>query len=168
MRKYVFSPINNQNGAALILVLTMLAVLMILCVFALDNSTLEVKIANNDRAAKQALYAAERGVRYALDNLSDCPNLNEDKAPSGNTYAEDIRIDRSALLDSDDLKEGEKNGAQILTTGPPPTGSGMDATTAGGFEALYYTVEAHGVFPEDAPNPSRTGVEMQVGRIVSK
>jgi len=162
MRKYGFPPINNQNGAALVLVLTMLAVLMILCVFALDNSTLEVKIANNDRAARQALYAADRGVFYTLDNLSDGLQLNTDDAPSGNKFVDDIRIGRSGL-DTE-----EQSGAEIIGTGPPPTGSGMDATTAGGFEALYYAVEAYGVFPEDAPNPSRAGVEMQVGRIVSK
>lgn len=168
MRRYVFAPMTNQNGAALILVLTMLAVLMILCSFALDTSTLEVKIANNDRAARQALYAAERGVFYALDNLHDGLDLNAETAPSGNSYEEDIRIDRSALLENNDLEKGERNGAQIVTTGPPPTGSGMDATTASGFQAVYYAVEAHGAFPEDAPNPSHAGVEMQVGRIVSK
>ncbi len=167
MRKYVFAPMTNQNGAALVLVLTMLAALMILCSFALDTSTLEVKIANNDRAARQALYAAERGVFYALDNLNDGLNLNDHVAPSGNTYAEDIRIDRSALFNPDP-DEDEKSGATILTTGPPPTGSGMDATTASGFQMVYYAVEAYGVFPEGAPNPSRAGVEMQVGRIISK
>ncbi len=162
MSNSVYTKINDQRGAALVLVLTMLAVLMILCVFALNNSTLEIKIANNDRASRQALYAADRGLFYALDNLGDGVNLNEDTAPSGNSYAEDIRIDQSAL-DID-----RTNGATALGTGPPPAGSGMDATTAGGFEALYYAVEAHGRFPDGAPNPSRAGVEMQVGRIVPK
>jgi hypothetical protein len=89
-------------------------------------------------------------------------DLNNDTAPSGNAYAEDIRIDRSAL------DTNEENGTRTIGTGPPPTGSGMDATTAGGFEAMYYVVEAHGRYPEGAPNPSRAGVEMQVGRIVAK
>lgn len=144
----------NQGGTALVLVLVMLAVLMILVTFALNNSTVEVKIAGNYRASNESLFAAERGVQVAMENLADGLNLN--------TLANNIRIDRSGL----DLNAA--NGAAIISIGPPPLGSGMDATTASGFQAQYYAVEVRGVFPEDAPNPSRSELEMQVSRIVAR
>ncbi len=157
------SCLNNDRGTALVLVLTMLAVLMVLCVLALENSTLEVKISGNYRASQESLYAAERAGQYALDNLADGLDLNADKAPGGERYyKDDIRIGKGAL----DLTEA--NGVTRIGSGPPPAGSGMDATTASGFQAIYYAVEVHGQYPEGAPNPSRSGVEMQVGRIVAK
>lgn len=154
--------VHNERGTALVLVMTMLAVLMILCVFALENSTLEMKISGNYRAAHDALYAAERGTQYALDNLEGGLDLNTGTAPSGNSYLKDIRINRSALDANQD------NGVVEIGSGPPPSGSGMDATTASDFQALYYVVETHGQYPAGAPNPSRAAVEMQVGRIVAK
>lgn len=146
--------LTNQRGTALVLVLVMLAVLMILGTFALTNSTVEVKIAGNYRASNESLFAAERGLQVAMDNLSDGLNLND----SANL----IRIDRGGL------DTGAANGAAVIATGPPPVGSGMDATTASGFQAQYYAVEVRGVFPEDAPNPSRSELEMQVSRIVAR
>ncbi|KIH76926.1 hypothetical protein SAMN05660860_00637 [Geoalkalibacter ferrihydriticus] len=162
MKHFIVFPshLSNQRGTALVLVLTMLAVLLILGSLALTSTTVDVKIAGNYRAANESLSAAERGLQVGLGELSDGLDLNN--------FSELIRIDRSGLYIPKNNEPQVNNGANVIANGPPPVGSGMDATTASGFQSQYYVVEVHGVFPVDAPNASRSELEMQVSRIVAK
>ncbi|WP_305045122.1 pilus assembly PilX family protein [Geoalkalibacter sp.] len=149
----------DQRGTALVLVLTMLAVLLILCTFALTNSTVEVKIAGNYRAFNESLSAAERGVQIGLNNLRDDLNLN--------SFDNLVSINRSGLR-VEEIDEEPINRAIALGDGPPPVGSGNDATTASSFQARYYVLEVHGEFPQGMENASHTELEMQVSRIVAR
>ncbi len=156
--------LKDEKGVALVLVLAMLAVLIILGTFALSNSTLEIKISGNYRATHEALNAAERGLNYAVGNLTDGLDLNADLSPAGGsqTFADDILQNNSGL---DTL---QPNGVDLVTSGPPPAGSGQDVTTGSNFHYNYFVVDVHGRFPAGAPNPARSEIEVQVGRLVIK
>ena len=149
---------------ALVLVLTMLAVMIILCTFALSTSTLEIKISGNFRATQEALNAGERGLHYALRNLKSGLDLNTEPSPNGGgkTLADDIALAKSGL-DTTAI-----NSANVLYTGPPPHGWGMEANVQSGIQAQYYVINVHGEFPQGAPNPSRSDLEMQAATIVAR
>jgi len=56
---------RNDRGFALILTMSMLAVLSVLGVMVLDSTDTELKITSNSRATSDALVAAELAVEYA-------------------------------------------------------------------------------------------------------
>ncbi|MDO3376800.1 PilX N-terminal domain-containing pilus assembly protein [Geoalkalibacter halelectricus] len=161
--KTIASPaaiLADQRGTALVLVLVMLAVLLILGSFALTNSSVDVKISGNYRASNESLFAAERGLQVGLENLRDDLDLED--------HGDVIRVDRSGLYVPVGNGPKRDSGASFITNGPPPVGSGMDATTASGFQARYYAIEVHGQFPQGAPNAAHSELEMQASRIVAR
>jgi Tfp pilus assembly protein PilX len=148
--------LGNQRGVALVLALTMLAVMSILGALALSTSTSEIGISGNYRTAKEAFFAAERAVEYGYTNaeIFDRPTTAFPVALTGD-YATHIAVGNSGL------KSGEINQVDYLTSGALPPGTGSDPTI---FQARYYivTVTAQG------PRNSTVRVESQVSRIVPK
>ncbi len=65
----------NERGAVLITGLLLVLVLTILSLAAMMSTATELKIASNDRSAKQVFYVAEAGLedaRSRLANRSQC------------------------------------------------------------------------------------------------
>jgi len=54
--------LQSQRGAALIIAIMILLILTVLGVYAVTTSTLETKIAGNERVLKDAFYAADGGI----------------------------------------------------------------------------------------------------------
>ena len=54
--------LQSQQGAALIVAIMILLLLTILGIYAVTTSTLETKIAGNERVLKDAFYAADGGI----------------------------------------------------------------------------------------------------------
>lgn len=148
--------LGNQKGVALVLALTMLAIMSMLGVLALSTSTSEIGISGNYRTAREAYFAAERAVEYSYTNkdIFDRPMTDFPVALTGD-YATHIAVGNSGL------KSGETNQVDYLTSGALPPGTGSDPTI---FQARYYivTVTAQG------PRNSTVRVESQVSRIVPK
>lgn len=61
--------INNENGSALIFAVLILAALTIIGVSSITTSTIEIKIANNDKVYKNAFYAADGGTEVGREMI---------------------------------------------------------------------------------------------------
>jgi Tfp pilus assembly protein PilX len=59
----IFS-LQSQQGAALVIAIMILLILTVLGIYAVTTSTLETKIAGNERVLKDAFYAADGGIDY--------------------------------------------------------------------------------------------------------
>ena len=68
------SPLENENGAVLIVSLLILTLLTLIGISATDTSIMEIKISGIDRAHKQAFYNAEAAYPAILPILDDIRN----------------------------------------------------------------------------------------------
>jgi len=81
-------PIANQRGAALITGLLLVVVLTILSIAAMMSTATELRIASNDRSAKQVFYMTEAGIEDARSRLqlgASASPIN-DSTPSNPTW----------------------------------------------------------------------------------
>jgi Tfp pilus assembly protein PilX len=62
--------LQSQRGAALIIAIMILLILTVLGIYAVTTSTLETKIAGNERVLKDAFYAADGGIDYGRHVIS--------------------------------------------------------------------------------------------------
>lgn len=69
--KRMKSDANDEQGFILIITMLVLVVLTVVCISALDNSTFEVQIANNDRQNRVAFNMADGGVYSAGKLISE-------------------------------------------------------------------------------------------------
>ncbi|WP_321413291.1 pilus assembly PilX N-terminal domain-containing protein [uncultured Desulfobacter sp.] len=60
-------PVNNNEGSALIIALMILVVVTIIGVSSMNTSTIEIKIASNDRLYKTSFYAADGGTEVGRE-----------------------------------------------------------------------------------------------------
>jgi len=60
---------DNEDGSALILAILMLAVLTIIGISSITTSTIEIKIAANDKVYKQSFYEADGGTEVGRELL---------------------------------------------------------------------------------------------------
>lgn len=75
--------VNNEKGIALILALMVLVALTLLGIAALNTSTLDMKVAANERAAIQAQYAAEAGIGETVGRMNlDSADTNYISTPT--------------------------------------------------------------------------------------
>jgi len=161
--------LGNQRGMALITAIALIAIMSVLGAVLMNTSTSEIQLSGNFRNMMESFYAADRGVEYAYQNatlsggtvdlyngLDADGNLHRDQIALGN----DSGLEPSAITVSDD-----RNSVRFIGSGPPPVGSGSDASM---FEARYYQIHVVGAFPASSPNPSRTSVRTQVAKIVPK
>lgn len=74
--KNLFSPVSNQRGAAIVLVLIMLAAAIIIGVTSISTSNTELQSATQDVRHKVAFYAADGGTEFGAEVLEQniaCP-----------------------------------------------------------------------------------------------
>ncbi len=72
------SKLNNEDGTVLILALIMLVLLTLIGISATTTSTIEIKIAGNERVYKRNLYSAEAAVMQCAQNMEQT-NLQNPK-----------------------------------------------------------------------------------------
>lgn len=63
----IMHPLNNNEGSALIMALLILVVVTIIGVSSMSTSTIEIKIASNDRLYKTSFYAADGGTEVGRE-----------------------------------------------------------------------------------------------------
>lgn len=61
-----FGPLKNENGAVLVLSIIILALMTAMGIAALNTTSIEYKIAGNEKVYKQAFYNADTGISYAV------------------------------------------------------------------------------------------------------
>jgi Tfp pilus assembly protein PilX len=83
--------LDNEKGSAMTMVLMMLLIMTIIGIAATRNTTVELKIAENDAAHKQALFNADSGIQFSLtlneNQVKDLPdNSPIAQVPAGSPY----------------------------------------------------------------------------------
>ena len=144
---------NNEKGFALILALSMLAIMSILGAFALMTSTTEVQISGNYNAGQQAFSAAERTMEVGAALIRNVGSVNIDDPDNPNhVLIDDLRIGISGPVPG--TVSEPNNNVQLLRSGPAP-GFGSD------FQGNYYAISAVGGAVFDAGNNPRIRTRLE-------
>ncbi len=160
--------LRNEQGMALIIALSLLAIMSVLGAMLLSSSSTEILLSRNAQNGQQAFYVADRALAYGKLTMpdGDTPiNLytDRDTTVSPSVLHRD-RIDMGAggLGDPDadppECMSAECNTVAKLSTSGAPTGSGFDTT----YRVTNYLVTTEGLYPADSDNPSRTALQAQV------
>ena len=99
--------LSNQDGSVIVLALILLVLLTLMGLSAINTSTLEVKIADNEKRYKMTLYAADAGIeagRAALDMLKDDDAGNWDNLFSNYNLNTTIQLVGQTVADVYTLK----------------------------------------------------------------
>ncbi len=84
--------IDNQSGMVLVMVLIVMVATTIIGVFMMRQSTIETRIAGNERLHNEYFYAAESGVALAVSETSNWAGNPESYQPV-NPGDLDVEID---------------------------------------------------------------------------
>jgi len=130
---------NDERGIALILTLTMLAILSVLGAFALSTSNTELGVTSNFRGGRESLMTAERILEYAKGVVVE-------KEPEGVLSLSDVASDHYknvADLPFGSMRMDGENSITYLTDGSGPAAfyGKKDAQDVLG---IYYRVSATG------------------------
>ena len=94
----ILNKLNNPPGFVLVAVTTVMAALLFLASYLLDQATGEIKISKNENAATKAYYLAEAGVNEAMYKLKNDStwktNFINGSFPSGG-----ITVNRNNVFD---------------------------------------------------------------------
>ncbi|MEA3222869.1 MAG: PilX N-terminal domain-containing pilus assembly protein [Thermodesulfobacteriota bacterium] len=109
---------NNQEGMVLVLVLVVLLAAIVIGITVMRSSTIEARIAGNERAYKRDFYTAESAGNYAVANFdafasSTIINMNT-------TYPLSPPV--GSMISSATIS------VQLTRTGTSPVGEGTSAT----------------------------------------
>jgi Tfp pilus assembly protein PilX len=122
--------IRNQEGMVLILVLVVLVAAIITGISIMRSSTLETKIAGNERVYAQNVYELESATSYAVITHTTAISAVTTSTGASYTYPKDSLPD--AINDTNLSME-------LVTIKKPPLGKGMDPSL---FKARYYRINA--------------------------
>lgn len=164
----VRSPLGNERGIALIVAISLLAVMSILGVMLLSASTSEIQLSGNYRNTQEAFYAADRTVEYAYQGVAEgetTVDLYNDSDANAVLHRAQVQVGRSGLEPSEVSATDDRNSVTYIGSGPPPVGLGSDA---GDFVAHNYAISVVGVSPTSSTSPSRSALRAQVAKIVPK
>lgn len=150
-------PVRNQDGIALILAISMLAIMSVLGMMALSTTDTELNLSGNFRTSQMAFFSAQRAVEYAMTDGDIFNDIGAGSISLGNDpHKTNIAAGTGFGIDTD-----ATNTVTYQMTGMLPPGSGSDPTY---FESRYYLIDVTG----QGPNNSEARVETQIGRIVPK
>jgi Tfp pilus assembly protein PilX len=144
----------SERGIALVLSLWMLVILGLLGAIVLAASTVEMRLAANDRNAQTALFTADAALQYAKYDPAIYTTIGPGTggSPAGTVTQATLPIGGNTA---------QNVSVTYLTVAPPPVGSGFDADL---YNAQYFQVQATGV----GPNNSQVLIESQVAKPVPK
>ena len=157
MKRFIH-PINNEEGYIMIVALIILIMLTIIGTSATNNTSVELKIAANDKFHKIAFFAAEAARGYVATNT----NLYgpENITVGGTHYFPNETDPYSPYLSDPGLEytlgtyQKFKGSVEYRGDSPPPRGSGYEA---GKFRAHIYRLASTGIGPKDAQTQVQAG-----------
>jgi Tfp pilus assembly protein PilX len=97
------SPLNNEEGSAIIAALFILVIVTVLGITATNTSTLELQIASNDQFIKMAFYNADSAVYGTAKLISHAINRSESIAAGTGNDAPGITYLSTATDPADDF-----------------------------------------------------------------
>jgi Tfp pilus assembly protein PilX len=161
------TPLANERGAVLIIVLVMLSLLIILGTSVLTSSTTEIQLAGNIRNLQQAFFTSQGALEIALlvnNNAVANAMFNVTDTWTGN-----IAFNAGAVVvtpgGTKAALAGTQNTAHIeaefVASGTPPRGVGASADV---FVANYYDVNVVGF----GPNNSEVEIVSEVYKLQAK
>ncbi len=71
------SKLKNKRGIVLLLTLVIMGILMIIVIISLSMTDREIKIIDGKISDNQAFYIADAGIQYAIYQLHNNPNWDE-------------------------------------------------------------------------------------------
>lgn len=160
--------VQNERGTALIIAISLLAIMSILGVIMMSTTSTEIKLSGNKRNQQEAFNAADRAIEYAMQNATETVatiNLYNDADTDGTLHRTRITVENSGLENPAVSGMPDANTVAYIGSGPPPPEFASDA---GEFQANYYVITVVGASPVNSPNPSRAVIRTQVAKIVPK
>jgi Tfp pilus assembly protein PilX len=174
------SPVANEQGMAIIIVMIMLLMLSILGMTMFASTTADLQIAANFRNNLEAFYTAEAAVEFGESFDSIYTQIIPQTATSWPLAGQGTNLDSNfrptssknptGHLDYNHIQiAGTKNSADVkveLTNSgvlPPGSGSQEDAGNGGtAFKANYYAISviAYG------PNSTTAQIESSIARVI--
>jgi len=157
---------NNERGMALIIAVSLMAIMSLLGAILLSVTTSDIQLSGNYRNQYEAFYAAERAVEYSIRTVvgSGAVDLYVDADDDGVLHRDQIASGNSGLENTSGSTD-DRNTIVYVGTGTPPVGIGTDANL---FEAKNYIVTAVGVSPMGSLHPSRAVVRSMAAKIIPK
>jgi Tfp pilus assembly protein PilX len=146
--------LQSQRGAALVMAIMILLILTVLGIYAVTTSTLETKIAGNERFLKDAFYAADGGIDYGRTVVA--LSLNNQSFSWANPHNEDQLNEEirgfGSCTDPDDpdcavRPEIGSNSMTItinrlMSDEPPGYSSEFGAPVSEKQTAIYYSIDS--------------------------
>jgi Tfp pilus assembly protein PilX len=123
---------RSQQGAALIIAIMILLILTVVGIYAVTTSTLETKIAGNERVLKDAFYAADGGIDYGrhvislVINNQSLSGTSPHDAENGTTLLQEILGDSTSGWQS--KADSNSNGIEDGSPWVAPTIGNSDMT----------------------------------------
>ncbi len=153
---------GNQQGFALVLAMGMLTILSILGAMVLSNSSTEVGISGNYRTSREAFFAAERAIDYAMGNSeivksTTTVDLNNTSLTPALNHATNL------TLGSTGLNPDAAN--QVINLGPGLLPVRLRANYGDKFGANYYLISVTGARFSGGQVRSSSRIEAQRVRL---
>ena len=148
----ILSSCNNQNGFAIVIVISILALITLVGIMATRTASTELQIATSDQIYKISFYAAEASRAYVLNNadLYGAANINPGIPVD---FPDDSDADATQAL-----KAGSRqffNGrVEYLNSSTPPRGTGFQV---GKFKAHAYQMTCTGYGPRNSETTIEAG-----------
>jgi len=148
----------DERGVALILTLSMLAILSVIGAYSLSSTNTDLRVTSNFRQGRQAFSAAERVINYVqayvrTDASSDM-ELDEPIDLDTGTILQDLTIlDGNGDLIDGEMDVDEDNTLTKVALGDAPKGMGIDNLVG-----EYYRVNVTG--KASVSDTARARVEM--------
>ena len=148
----IVSNFKNQKGFAIVVVLSVLALITLVGIMATRTTSTELQIATSDEIYKISFYAAEAARAYVLsnNNLYSSANINPG-TPVGFPDDSDDTVTQA-------LKEGSiqyfNGDVEYLSASTPPRGTGFQV---GKFKAHIYRMTCTGYGPRDSETTIEAG-----------
>lgn len=168
----LLKPQGGQRGTALVIALLLLTALSLIGVYSVFTSSVETRIAGNERVLEVAFYAADGGVDYGRQMVELVIKNPNPTFPSGSNVHDQTALEEEirGFQDHDpDPSLGPRIGncattiqvgrlkAETLSGGSAEFGSGEELT-----KAVYYLVAAGANSPGDA----QSAVQITYRRVI--
>lgn len=111
--KLFLPPLTREQGFALITTLLILLVLTVLGILATNNTTIELRIAGNDRVHKQTFYQADGGTELIERLLYENSICSEVKSGFTNSGMDEPILNRIVVLMKDFASQSEADPAAV-------------------------------------------------------
>lgn len=156
---------SSESGVALILVLAMLTIMSLLGAMVLSTSTTEIGISSNYRTSREAFFAAERAVEYAMGNETIVKATGTTNLEL-NPHLANLTVANAGVTTTLDVAGADNT---VINFGPGELPVRLRKIYGGKFGANYYLITVTGARVDGGGNVLSTArIETQRVRLYPK